>query len=461
MRPRRALSGCVRTLVLFVTIPCWVRRETGKPMLYCEYHCGSAQASKDRFAGPPPGKEPAVARIALISQFYAPEPCAAANRIAAMAHAFAEAGHDVRVYTGMPSFPDGVVAEPYRGRRHVVESDGPVTVERVWAYAAGTSVPGNRVLNWASVALGIARRIVAVKEKYDVVVVSSPPVTLAVPALLAAFAHGAPLVVDVRDVWPEIAVSMGSWKPGSRLARIVGRVADALYARAALVTCVTETARRQIVARGVRPAKVLLAPNGFDPIAPADAAALSPLPGVRDVVYVGNMGLATGLDVVLDAAVLLRADATVRFVLIGGGADAARLRARAAREQLANVVFTGPLPRADALRALADATLTVVPLIATIADSLPTKLFDAMLVGTPVVLSAAGEARVLVERADAGIAVTPGDAPALAEGIRTLLADGELRARLAANGPAFVRANYDRTAVMRALAERVRALSAR
>ena len=407
------------------------------------------------------GTNSAVARIALISQFYAPEPCAAANRIGAMAFAFAQAGHDVRVYTGMPSFPDGVVAEPYRGRRHAVESDGPVTVERVWAYASGTSFPGNRVLNWLSVALGIARRIVAVKEKYDLVVVSSPPITLALPALLAAFAHSARLVVDVRDVWPEIAVQMGSWKAGSRVARTVGRIADALYARAALVTCVTETARTQIVARGVDPAKVLLAPNGFDPIAPADAAPLSPLPGVRDVVYVGNMGLATGLDVVLDAAALLRADATVRFVMIGGGADALRLRARTERERLDNVVFTGPLPRADALRALADAALTVVPLVATIADSLPTKLFDAMLVGTPVVLSAGGEARLLVERADAGIAVAPGDATALAEGIRTVLASDALRARFAANGPAFVRANYDRAAVMRDLAERVRALSAR
>jgi len=402
-----------------------------------------------------------VARIALISQFYPPEPCAAANRIAAMAQAFAEAEHEVRVYTGMPSFPDGVVAEPYRGRTHAVEQDGAVTVERVWTYAGGTSLPGNRVLNWLSVALGIARRVVPAKERFDLVVVSSPPVTLALPALLGAFAHVAPLVVDVRDVWPEIAVKMGSWRADSAPAKLVGRVADALYARAKLVTAVTETARGEIVARGVDPAKVLLAPNGFDPIAPAASAPVPPLPGVRDVVYVGNMGLATGLDVVLDAAALLRGDATIRFVLIGGGADAARLRARAAAEGLGNVLFTGPLPRADALRALADAALTVVPLVATIADSLPTKLFDAMLVGTPVVLSAAGEAWRLVERAQAGIAVTPGDGRALAGGIRRVLDDGELRGRLAANGPAFVRANYDRTAVMRDLAGRVRALSAR
>ena len=400
-------------------------------------------------------------RIAIIAQFYAPEPCAAANRIGAMAAAFAAAGDEVRVYTGMPSFPDGVVAEGYRGKTHVVERDGAVTVERVWTYASANAMPGNRLLNWGSVALGIARRIVAVRERYDLIVVSSPPITLALPALLAAAAHRAPLVVDVRDVWPEIAIAMGAWKPGSRTARAVGRIADALYRKAAFVSCVTETARDQIVARGVPREKVVLAPNGFDPVAADEAPAVAAAPGTQDVVYVGNMGLATGLDVLIGAAERLRDDPSVRFVLVGGGADAARLRARVDELQLTNVLFTGPLPRGAALRALADATLTVVPLIASIADSLPTKLFDAMLVGTPIVLSASGEAERLVRRADAGVTATPGDPEALAEAIRALLADGAARARYAENGRAFVRANYDRAAVMTALAERARELSER
>ena len=401
-----------------------------------------------------------MSRIALVSQFFAPEPCAAANRVGAMAQALAAAGHEVRVYTGMPSFPEGTVQPAYRGRRHAVERYGEVTVERVLTYA-GRALPGGRVLNWLSVAAGIAIRIAAVRERYDLVIVSSPPITLAAPALLGAFAHGAPLIVDVRDVFPDVAVKMGAWKADSMLARVVGRVADALYARAALITPVTETASAEIAARGVPPAKIALTPNGFDVVAAAEQPPYAPLPGVRDIVYVGNMGLATGLDVVLDAAAVLRDDATLRFMLIGEGADAERLRARARAEGLANVVFTGPLPRADALRAMADAALTVVPLVATILDSLPTKLFDAMLVATPIVLSAAGEARRLVERADAGLAVAPGDGAALAAGIRRVLGDPELSARYRANGPPFVRANYDRGAVMARFAERLRSITSR
>jgi len=397
----------------------------------------------------------------LLAHFYPPEPCAAANRIAALAHALAAAGHEVRVYTGMPSFPDGVIAAPYRGRRHVVERDGDVTVERVRTYAGGTDRGINRVLNWLSVAVGTMLRSVAVRRRYDLVVVSSPPITMALPALAAAFAHRAPLAVDVRDVWPEIAIKMGSWRARSPVARIVGRVADVLYARAAVISVVTATARDEIVARGVAPARIVLVPNGFDPVAPA--AGDSPVPandGMRDVVYVGNMGLATGLDVVLDAASLLR-ERRVRFVMVGGGADASRLRTRAEREGLRNVVFTGPLPRASALRALADADVTVVPLVASIADSIPTKLFDAMAVGTPIVLSAGGEAKTLVERAEAGVAVAPGDAAALAGAIDDVLADDAVRRRWRANGPAFVRENYDRVAVMSAFAARLSAISSR
>jgi colanic acid biosynthesis glycosyl transferase WcaI len=399
-------------------------------------------------------------RVALIAQFYPPEPLAAANRLSAMARAFAEGGDDVHVYTAMPSFPDGVIAPEYAGRRYAVETDGRIVVERVWTYAAAAT-PGNRILNWASVALGIAARIVATKERYEAIVVSSPPITLAAPALAAAFAHRAPLIVDVRDVFPDVAVKMGAWEPDSALAQTVGRIADALYARAALVSSVTAPQCAEIVARGVDPAKVALFSNGFDPVEPAAVPPVAPLPGVRDVVYAGNMGLSMGLDVVIDAAARLRDDPTIRFVMVGGGSAAAGLRARVAAEGLPNVVFTGPLPRAGAARALADAAATVVPLVATITDTLPTKLFDAMIAGTPIMLSAAGEAKRVVEQADAGLVVPPEDAGALADGVRRLLGDASLCARFRANGPPFVRANYDRAAVMRGFAERVRALSAR
>lgn len=396
-----------------------------------------------------------MARVALISQFYPPEPCAAANRVVAMARAFAEAGHDAHVYTAMPSFPDGRIAAAYRGRRHAIEREGDITVERCFTYLGAPGRPGNRVLHWLSVAASIVPRIALARPRFDAVVVSSPPITLALPALVASFAHRAPLFVDVRDVFPEVAVKMGAWPANGPIARIVGAVADRLYARARLVSCVTESARGEIAARGVAREKISLAPNGFDPIAPAASPPYLPLPGVRDVVFVGNMGLATGLDVVIDAAARMRADTSVRFVLIGAGVEAERLRARTRDEDLTNVLFTGSLPRVDALRALVDASATVVPLVASITDSLPTKIFDAMFVGTPIVVSASGEATWLVERSGTGLAAAPGDPRALVDALYRVLDDEQLRALIRANGPSFVAEHYDRAAVMRCLVAEV------
>ncbi len=397
-------------------------------------------------------------RIALLTQFFPPEPAAAANRMAAMSGALARAGNDVRVYTALPSFPDGRIFDGYPSGDGAIERHGPVSVERCRTYVGGLGRRGGRILHWLSVALDMTRRVVLARPGFDLIVVSSPPITLALPALAASFLRRTPLVVDIRDVFPDVAVQMGIWNAGSPVARIVGFVADRLYARAVLVTCVNEKAREEIAARGVPAEKIHLAVNGFDEVAPAAEPPYPSLQGVRDVVFVGNMGLATGLDVVLDAAALLAGDATIRFVLIGAGAEAARLRARAESERLTNVVFTGALAREKAFRALGDADATVIPLNPTVLNMMPTKMFDAMLVGVPMVVSAAGQAKSLVEQADAGLAVVPGDAAALVGALRRVLDDTELRERFARNGPAFVRANYDRAEVMRQLAARLASL---
>ena len=205
---------------------------------------------------------------------------------------------------------------------------------------------------------------------------------------------------------------------------------------------------------------MLLAPNGFDPVVPADEPPVAPLAGVHDVVYVGNMGLATGLDVVLDAAALLR-DEPIRFVLVGAGADAERLRARAANERLANVVFTGSLPRPGAMRALHDCALTVVPLVASITDSLPTKLFDAMQSARPSCSARPARRAARRTRRRRHRRRRPATRPRSPTRSARVAADAALRERFAANGRAFVTAHYDRAAVMRDFAARIGSLTAR
>lgn len=378
-----------------------------------------------------------------------------------MAAQFAADGHRVTVLTAMPSFPSGVIAEGYRGRRLAREWDGAVEVVRVWTYTATRLRRGARVLNWLSVALGASLQLFDPRRRADLVIVSSPPLTLALPALLAKLLYGATLIFDVRDLWPELGIASGVWRRESLTARGVGALADLVYRLAALVVPVTRSGAEEIVARGVPAEKIFLAPNGFDAIEPSPEFVPPPANGGVRVAYIGNMGLANGLDVVLDAALLLRDDPRLRFYLVGDGLDGPRLRERIANEGIANVEMPGVLTRGDALKMLASVEICLVTLRASIRDSLPTKLIDALYLGTPVVVSAAGEARRFVEASGGGLAVEPEDAAQLANALRALADDEAARREFASRGRAFVREDYDRARIMERLASKAVALTSR
>ncbi len=129
-------------------------------------------------------------------------------------------------------FLDGVVGAGYQERDRSEQRDHAIAVRRVWTYASPRLRAIDRLLNWFSVAAGAIAHIAFRREPVDVVFVSTPPITLGLAALAAAARWRARLVVDVRDVYPDVAIKMGVWKKNSVVARLVGALADALYRRA-------------------------------------------------------------------------------------------------------------------------------------------------------------------------------------------------------------------------------------
>ena len=398
---------------------------------------------------------PARPRIVLFTHFYQPEATAASNRVHAIAQALAAEGADLTVVTSRPSFPDGIIPQRYRGGSARDETDGCINIRRVWTYASPRLRTVDRLANWLSVSIGAMLYVLLRREPVDVVLVSIPPITLALPALVAAARHRARLVLDVRDVYPEIAVKLGVWGPRSVMTRLVGAVSEWLYRRASLIFAVTQTAGREILSHRVPPSKLVIAPNGFDKVPDIGGIAEPRRNGEFIVAYAGNMGVATGMDVVLDAAQLLRQQDEFRFVLVGGGAECGGLARRIERERLRNVTLLGAQPREVAAAIVRDADVSLVPLRRGVDDSLPTKLFDALAQGTPVIVCADGEAKAFVERSGGGIAVPPEDGAALAQAIRELATDSERREKLGRSGMAFVHANYDRDSVVSDIARRV------
>lgn len=391
-------------------------------------------------------------KVALVSQFFPPEPCAAANRAEAFANALQRSGHDVTVITAFPSFPQGVLQHGDRlclRRRQRVEN---IDLVRLFTLPC-PRVPGARLAHWLSTALSFSGYLLLARKTFDVIIVTVPPITLALPAFAGVFRHRAKLVLDVRDVFPDIALAMGQWQENSFWARATERIARALYLKASLVIAVTPTAIAQIAARGVSGERLMLAPNGASAVSydtPSEPSAQF------IALYAGNLGLATDVDVLADAARLLADAPSITLEVVGDGAQAQHLKNRIAREGIVNMRVREPVCRTEAMRLLADAGAALVPLRTGITESIPTKIFDALSVGCPVVVAGDGEAAATTLESGAGIAVTAGDAAALAQAIRRVASlDTATRRLWAQRGRTFVETRYRREVIMDRLCVRL------
>ena len=400
-------------------------------------------------------------RILLVTQYFPPEITACAARMLAWARGLTEAGHEVEVLTAMPNHPSGIVPDEYRGRLLARERTEGFGVRRVWLYTTPKKGARNRIANYASFA-GASALFGSARGKADVVVATSPPLSVGAAGAALAKRHRAPWVMDVRDLWPDVAAIVGEVPEGTRLYRSAERLERRLYRSAAAVVTTTEPFRRKILERGGSRVEVI--PNGTTALwleaagGASDRAGLG-LPGDRFVwTYAGNIGLAQGLDAAVGAAE--RLGEGFQLVLLGDGPRREALREQAASLPDGSVVFRDPVPaeRAAELMRASDALLVSLAADAGMDGFVPSKLFDSAAVGRPVVVATGGESARLAEEADAALAVPPGDPDALATAIRRLRDDSELANGLGERGRAFA-ATYDRAKGAEQLARLVESLA--
>lgn len=385
-------------------------------------------------------------KILVFTQFFSPEIGATQTRLHSFAAGLAQRGHDVTVFCEVPNHPQGLVHPDYRGRA-VVRSrvDGFRTLH-LWVRTTPVKTTRSRIEFYGSYA-AMAILAGSVQKRPDVVFASSPPLPVAAAAAAVATRHRVPWVFDVRDLWPEAAVAMGELSEG-RVLDLIQRLADRLYADAAAVTAVTEPFRKAIARKVSRPEKVVHLPNGTTSFW-LDGADLEvdrrelDLPCDRFVwTFAGNVGSAQGLDAAVDAAELL-ADDGFRLLILGDGPAKAGLEERVARLPAGAVEFRPQVTPQLALRHLrcSDALLVPLALDPTLADFVPSKLYDFCAVGRPVILAAAGESSRLVSGDGAALCVPPGNPARLAEQLRLVRGDAGLRQRLVDGGRKFATRN--------------------
>lgn len=251
--------------------------------------------------------------------------------------------------------------------------------------------------------------------KVDIVLTTSPPALIGVAGWLIAKIKRAKLVYDVRDIWPDVAWEMGSFTKDSFFSKVFVFIRDFMLKHADLVTAVSPGKVEKLRAYAPK-ARVSLITNGLDEsfLSNQYREEIVQKYGLKQefcCVYIGNIGWAQGLMRLLKLAeYTVNSGIEARFLLFGDGVEKDTLEQYVQDHKLDNVVFAGRLPNADIYTVLRAADMSFVPLVnARLKDSVPTKLFEALGVGCPVLLSASGDATDILRESGLGIAVEPDD----------------------------------------------------
>ncbi len=383
-------------------------------------------------------------RILFIAQFYPPEMGAAAARISGLAGNLAKSGHEVSILTGFPNYPSGLIDAKYRKKLYVIEKDEGVTVNRVWVYASPRRKFYTRLLNYFSLVFTSIIFELFDKRGYDIVIASSPPLFIGISGYAVAKLKSASSVLDVRDIWPKIGVDTGELSKDSFFIKIAEKLEDFLYKSADLITVVTEYKLKYLLEKETPESKIKIIPNGVD----REYLSVDIDSEVSDkyftdnkftVVYAGLMGIAQGVQVIVEAANILKNNPDMRFYIIGEGVEKAKLIKLSNKYGLTDVVFIDSLPKEKIATFIKLCDVCVVPLkMASFTDSVPSKLLETMAFGCPVILSAAGESASIVEKSGGGLVTSPSNSTELAEAIKKLYDNPELKTSFSKNGVEFV-----------------------
>jgi glycosyltransferase involved in cell wall biosynthesis len=388
-------------------------------------------------------------KILLIHQVFVLPSESGGTRHYEFAQHLAEQGHSTTVVTSNLSFHTGQPTTDQKGLITEQELDG-LRVLRAYTYPALHRSYFWRVVSLLSfmlTSLWAALRAGPV----NLVMGTSPPIFQAFSAWLVAALRRRPFLLEIRDLWPEFAIDIGVLK-NPVLIWLARLLENFLYARARHILVNSPAYRDYLLGEGISESKITFIPNGVEPgmfDSAADGQRIRDelkLEGKFVITYAGALGLANDIYTVLRAADRVRDEPQIHFLLVGDGKERDKLEEFAQSLELTNVTFVGSRPKAEIPEILAAsdacvATLKDIPMFRT---TYPNKVFDYMAAGRPTILAIDGVIREVVEMAEGGIFVPPGDDVALANAARSLSSKQGQAREMGASARAYVVEHFDR-----------------
>ncbi len=404
-------------------------------------------------------------KIAYICQYFVPEPSAPSARISELAQEWVENGHEVTVMTGMPNHPTGIVLEDYRGKLMVDERIGNVVVLRSWLYATPNQGILRKTLShlsfmFSTVILGFPRL-----ASVDVIIVSSPTFFSAFAGLLMSKIRRVPFVFEIRDLWPAVFIDLGILN-NVFLIRVLESWEMFLYTQAALVVVVTKSFRDKLIERGLSAEKITVVSNGavvnrFEPGDKNDD--LCSGLGISNkfvVSYIGAHGISQGVETVMEAAATLRDLDDIVFMFVGDGAMKNDMVIMKNDRGLQNVVMLPAQSKERVPDLYRASDVCIVPLrdIPLFDSFVPSKIFEIMSCGIPIIGSVTGEAREILQLSGSAMIVSPESVRELADSIVWMVKNPQKREMMGASGRTFVCENYDRTMLAKKYIDHLKSL---
>ncbi len=399
-------------------------------------------------------------KILVLSLYYEPDRCQSNGPIIrALCEDWAAAGHEVTVLASFPHYSCPAVWPDYRGRLLQFDRVGPVRVIRSYIYVPPNRSSLGRLLNYLSFNLSsfLAGML---SGRQDVIFAMSPPLTIGLTAWLLGLVKRIPFSYNLQDIWPEAAVRLGMLR-NRRVIALFEWLERFIYHRSRRIFAISEDFRLNLQRKGVAPEKIVVLPNFVDTerlrpeLRQNDFSLRHGLNDHFVVLYAGNLGLSQGLEVILDAAEMLRSTQDrsgerVLFLIVGQGSCRDQLIDETIRRRLTNVRFLPLQPESDLPLLYGAADLALIPLKKGITEhSVPCKTYAIMACGKPYLAGVDPGSNVwkLTEEVECGWTIPPEDGTALAAKVGELAGQSEELARRGQRGRAYAEGHFSRPAI--------------
>ncbi len=361
-------------------------------------------------------------KVLIVSFYYTPEIGAAPSRITNMAEGLKHLGAEVDVLTCLPNYPKGKIFEGYRKCFSKKETINGINIYRYWTYASVSKNPFSRVLGMTAFATTMWAFALHIKRvrSYDRVIIQSPPIMVATSALiLFKKLFRRTTILNVSDLWPLSAVELGAVRENSKMHKLLLWMEKFNYKTASAFQCQSNEIIEHI--KGFQPDKEFFLYRNLQHQTSSKSIATKSSKSFK-IVYAGLLGVAQNIAEIIRNIDFKKLNA--EFHIFGGGNQAKEIEEYIQNNDC-SVFYHGYLEKSDMVNELSKYDASIVPLTVRIKGAVPSKIFDLLPVGIPILFCGGGEGAEIIKQYNLGLVSDPADMKALESNIQKMVSMSE------------------------------------